>query len=103
MSIVIHEKPQSFCHIDIAHLHQDDYLLLKEEEDFWVMELHHEDGLMFDLSVTYDVSGREWLINKGYTPYFVYEMLEKMPGEYDWILFTKMGERLDRLEVHEWQ
>ena len=102
MTIVVHEKAQSFCHVDIAHLHQDDYLLLKEEKEFWVMHLHHEDGLMFDLSVSYDITGREWMRQKGYTSQFVYELLEKIPSEFDWILFTKLGERLDRMEVHKW-
>lgn len=100
--IAVKEKAQAFCHVDIQHLPQEDYIKLKEEKNFWVMHLHHEDGLMLDLSVAYDISGREWLINMGYSSHFVYEMLEKIPHEFDWILFTRMGERIDDMEVFTW-
>jgi hypothetical protein len=92
-----------FCHLDIQHLHADDYLRLKDETEFWVMHLHHEDGMMLDLSIAYDRSGRDWLIKKNYTHGFVYETLERIPDEYDWVLFTKQGEQVEGLEVHEWK
>jgi hypothetical protein len=97
----ISEETHTFVHIYIKHLQSDDYLRLKDEKDFWVLHLNHDDGIQIDLSVAYTESGRKWLIEKGYTPHFVHETLEKL-SNHDWVLFTEQGENVDGLEVYEW-
>lgn len=90
----------TFSHLDIFHMKPEDFLLLKEEKDFWVLHLKHAEGILFDASINFEIETREWLTNKGYSPHFVYELLPLCTEE--WVMFTPEGDSLENMERFNW-
>jgi len=92
----------SFLHLDIAHIKPSDFLLLKKEEDFFVLHLNHKEGIMFDTTPASNKHTRKWLEEKGYSRQFIHELLERIPAEYDWLMLSQDGEHVDELESFAW-
>ena len=93
-------EAHTFGHYDIFHLKPEDFLLLKEEKDFWVLHLVHDEGILFDATMGRDREIREWMYKKGYSAHFVYELLPMCT--FDWALFTREGSEVDGMERFNW-